>query len=88
MGNGIAIFKMTFFIVLSFIQIIKIIIYRRFIMRYSMNSYFDLDENQVQLFFEVIAEIRKEIKTFDKQKKIDYTKNIFFRNLVDKIADL
>ena len=30
-------------------------------MKYGMNSYFDLDENQVQLFFEVIAEIRKEI---------------------------
>ena len=30
-------------------------------MRYSMNSYFDLDESQVQLFFEVIAAIRKEI---------------------------
>ena len=30
-------------------------------MRYSMDSYFDLDENQVQLFFEVIASIRKEI---------------------------
>ena len=30
-------------------------------MRYSMNSYFDLDEEQVQLFFEVIAAIRKEI---------------------------
>ena len=30
-------------------------------MRYSMNSYFDLDEEQVQKFFEVIAEIRKEI---------------------------
>lgn len=30
-------------------------------MRYSMNSYFDLDEEQAQLFFEVIAEIRKEI---------------------------
>ena len=30
-------------------------------MRYSMNSYFDLDEEQYQLFFEVIAAIRKEI---------------------------
>ena len=30
-------------------------------MRYSMNSYLELDEEQVQLFFEVIAEIRKEI---------------------------
>ena len=30
-------------------------------MKYGMNSYFDLEENQVQLFFEVIAEIRKEI---------------------------
>ena len=30
-------------------------------MRYSMNSYLELDENQVQLFFEVIAAIRKEI---------------------------
>ena len=30
-------------------------------MRYTMNSYFDLDEKQVQLFFEVIAAIRKEI---------------------------
>ena len=30
-------------------------------MRYSMNSYFDLDEEQAQLFFEVIAAIRKEI---------------------------
>ena len=30
-------------------------------MRYTMNSYFDLEENQVQLFFEVIAAIRKEI---------------------------
>ena len=31
-------------------------------MRYTMYSYFDLEENQVQLFFEVIAAIRKEIK--------------------------
>ena len=30
-------------------------------MRYSMNSYFDLEEEQVQKFFEVIAAIRKEI---------------------------
>ena len=30
-------------------------------MRYSMDSYFDLDDEQVQLFFEVIAAIRKEI---------------------------
>ena len=30
-------------------------------MRYTMYSYFDLEENQVQLFFEVIAAIRKEI---------------------------
>ena len=30
-------------------------------MKYGMNSYFDLEENQVQLFFEVIAAIRKEI---------------------------
>ena len=30
-------------------------------MRYSMNSYLELDEEQVQLFFEVIKEIRKEI---------------------------
>ena len=30
-------------------------------MRFSMNSYFDLDEEQVQKFFEVIAAIRKEI---------------------------
>lgn len=30
-------------------------------MKYSMNSYFDLDEEQAQLFFEVIAAIRKEI---------------------------
>ena len=30
-------------------------------MRYTMNSYFDLDEKQAQLFFEVIGEIRKEI---------------------------
>ena len=30
-------------------------------MKYTMNSYFDLDENQAQLFFEVIAAIRKEI---------------------------
>ena len=30
-------------------------------MRYSMNSYFDLEEEQVQKFFEVIASIRKEI---------------------------
>ena len=30
-------------------------------MRYTMNSYLELDEEQVQLFFEVIAEIRKEI---------------------------
>ena len=30
-------------------------------MRYTMYSYFDLDEEQAQLFFEVIASIRKEI---------------------------
>ena len=30
-------------------------------MRYTMYSYFDLEEEQVQLFFEVIAVIRKEI---------------------------
>ena len=30
-------------------------------MRYSMNTYLELDEEQVQKFFEVIAEIRKEI---------------------------
>ena len=30
-------------------------------MRYTMNSYLELEENQVQLFFEVIAAIRKEI---------------------------
>ena len=30
-------------------------------MKYSMNSYLELDENQMQLFFEVIAAIRKEI---------------------------
>ena len=30
-------------------------------MRYTMYSYFDLEENQAQLFFEVIASIRKEI---------------------------
>ena len=30
-------------------------------MKYSMDSYLELDENQAQLFFEVIAEIRKEI---------------------------
>ena len=30
-------------------------------MRYTMNSYFDLEEEQVQLFFEVILAIRKEI---------------------------
>ena len=30
-------------------------------MRYGMNSYLELDEEQVQLFFEVIAAIRKEI---------------------------
>ena len=30
-------------------------------MRYTMNSYLELDEEQVQLFFEVIATIRKEI---------------------------
>ena len=30
-------------------------------MRYSMDSYLELDESQVQLFFEVIASIRKEI---------------------------
>ena len=30
-------------------------------MKYGMNSYLELEENQVQLFFEVIASIRKEI---------------------------
>ena len=30
-------------------------------MKYSMNSYLELDENQAQLFFEVISSIRKEI---------------------------
>ena len=30
-------------------------------MKYGMNSYLELDEEQVQLFFEVITEIRKEI---------------------------
>ena len=30
-------------------------------MRYSMDSYLELEEEQVQKFFEVIAEIRKEI---------------------------
>ena len=30
-------------------------------MKYGLNTYFDLDENQAQLFFEVIAAIRKEI---------------------------
>lgn len=30
-------------------------------MRYSMDSYLELEEEQVQLFFEVIAAIRKEI---------------------------
>ena len=30
-------------------------------MKYGMNSYLELDEEQVQLFFEVIAAIRKEI---------------------------
>ena len=30
-------------------------------MRYGMNSYLELDEEQVQLFFEVILAIRKEI---------------------------
>ena len=30
-------------------------------MRYSMNSYLELDEEQVQKFFEVIVAIRKEI---------------------------
>ena len=30
-------------------------------MKYGMNSYLELDEEQVQLFFEVIKEIRKEI---------------------------
>ena len=30
-------------------------------MRYSMNSYLELVEEQVQKFFEVVAEIRKEI---------------------------
>ena len=30
-------------------------------MKYSMNNYLDLDEEQLQKFFEVIAEIRKEI---------------------------
>ena len=30
-------------------------------MKYGMNSYLELEEEQVQLFFEVIASIRKEI---------------------------
>ena len=30
-------------------------------MRYSMNSYLEINEEQVQLFFEVIVAIRKEI---------------------------
>ena len=30
-------------------------------MKYGMNSYLELEEEQVQLFFEVIAAIRKEI---------------------------
>ena len=30
-------------------------------MKYSINSYLELEEEQVQKFFEVIAEIRKEI---------------------------
>ena len=30
-------------------------------MKYGINSYLDLDEEQLQKFFEVIAEIRKEI---------------------------
>ena len=30
-------------------------------MRYTMNSYLEIDEEQAQLFFEVIAAIRKEI---------------------------
>ena len=32
-------------------------------MRYSMNSYLELDEEQVQKFFEVIVAIRKEINS-------------------------
>ena len=38
-------------------------------MRYSMNSYLELEEEQVQKFFAVIAPIRKEINegnVFDK----------------------
>lgn len=36
-------------------------------MRYTMNSYFDLDEEQVQLFFEVIKEILLELKDGNKR---------------------
>ena len=32
-------------------------------MKYGMNSYLELDEQQVQKFFEVIASIRKEINS-------------------------
>ena len=32
-------------------------------MKYGMNSYLELNEEQVQLFFEVIAAIRKEINS-------------------------
>ena len=32
-------------------------------MKYGMNSYLELDEEQVQLFFEVISAIRKEINS-------------------------
>ena len=36
-------------------------------MKYSMNSYFDLDEKQAQLFFEVIKEILLELKDGNKK---------------------
>ena len=32
-------------------------------MRYNKNSYLEIEENQAQLFFEVIAEIREEINS-------------------------
>ena len=44
-------------------------------MRYGMNSYLELDEEQVQLFFEVIAAIRKEINE-DKTKGRTYNEFI------------
>ena len=46
-------------------------------MRYGMDSYFDLDEQQVQLFFEVIASIRKEI---NKGKTKGRTYNEFIKS--------